>query len=115
MTYARFNRLLLVPSFALLLGACTSSVPLDELPAEYASAFCEVFRGCAGELASYSVQSSASCEPRYEAAVAASAVPRWQALLERGTVSYDASKAAACIEGVRAIGCELNGAAPPAI
>lgn len=108
--------------FSLALAGCPSSttpgsdVPIERLGAQYGNVTCEVIRDCYGDAIVALISGAttqAACEMRAEAGYLNAALPRYQAAIAMGTMSYDATQAGACIDALRAEGCAVVSARTP--
>lgn len=93
----------------MLLG-CSSpaSIPLDMLGAEYGRATCGVLRSCYGDTIVQlltNTSSSAGCDDRVAGQFENGLLPRYQAAIDMGRMTYDASQARACIDSIAGEGC----------
>jgi hypothetical protein len=93
--------------------ACSSSstsnsgggIPIDELPAKYAEAVCTAYQNCFGPLLGVFLNGSDCTElttQRLENGTFAQAKSR----IDLGTVSYDGTKAQACLDVMRQLSCD---------
>jgi hypothetical protein len=97
----------------LVLAACSNNtagmnVPITMLGPTYGSATCSVIAACYGtgvfSLVA-GVSSQAACQARASAAYTNGALPRYQAAIAMGTLTYDGTQAQACVDAVNALGC----------
>ena len=99
-----------VAAFGLALSGCASVVEsrltLDEYGLETARAFCDVFEACYGPTVT-ELFAGSDCEGRYAAFFADQALPRWEAAVANGSVTFDGARAAACVRALREAGCGL--------
>lgn len=114
---------LLALALAVPLSGCPSSttaggdVPIEMLGQMYGNVTCGVLVDCYGEsiVRLFTGSSSeASCAARLAAGYTNGALPRYQAAISMGTMSYDASQAGACIDALNAQGCGVVTSRPPA-
>jgi hypothetical protein len=98
---------------AVLLSACTGGVALEDLPQQYAAAFCDPIGECTEGAGGRGLFFGLECEAFFAGTVRNTTVPGWTTVLERGTVGYDEGMAAACLDGVRGLGCDAFIGAPP--
>lgn len=97
-------------SFVVLASACVSGPPLDAVPADLADAWCENIEACAP----VPLFGPDQCQSSFEGLFRATLLANADALIERGTVRYDATAASECITAYRNRGCDLLIAATPA-
>lgn len=96
----------------LVLAACDGGVPLESIPAEAAGVICGIAETCYGRLADR-VGGGAQCRRDLEGGFANGALPRWQAAIDAGTLTYDPALGSACVEAQRAAGCSIFISPPP--
>ncbi len=95
-----------------------ASVPIEMLGARYASTTCALLHDCYGDAvltALLGVSSITACETRAEASYVNGALPRYQAAMTMGTLTYDGSYATDCLDAVHTLGCAaITGRTPDA-
>jgi hypothetical protein len=95
-----------------------ASVPIEMLGSSYAAVSCGLIRDCYGDAvltALYGVSSEAACETRAAAGYVNAALPRYQAAITMGTLSYDGTFAQDCLDAIHASGCAaITGRTPDA-
>lgn len=96
----------------LVLAACDGGVPLESLPTEAASVICGIAETCFGRLADR-VGGGSECRMDLEGGFANGALPRWQAAIDAGTLTYDPALGSACVDAQRAAGCSIFISPPP--
>lgn len=79
-------------------------VSLEELPAKYGAAVCEVFTSCAGDLFSL-FRPGEDCSKTTKITVEEGLAPL-MAAIDAGRVKYHPSKVQACVDDIAAAGCE---------
>ncbi len=93
-------------------GGAASSVGVEELPAEYAQALCEVFKGCIGDFWEF-FRPGEDCVKQFTV-TAEEALATLPDAIAAGRVKYDGSKVSRCLEDVVARGCDgLSQREPP--
>ena len=119
---SRVRRALMLGSALLaLLSGCTASkvppaesVPLAQLPTEYAAALCAAADACLGPLVPVFLPGG-DCETPYEGRIANAVLPLFEAAIARGTLGYDPALMPACLDAIAAGGCDtLAGGLLPA-
>lgn len=105
---------------ALVLSGCPSSstqtVPIEDLGATYGSVSCDIVADCYGEAivaVLVGATDHGACVARAEAAYTNGALPRYQAAIAMGTLTYDGSQAGACVDALRGLGCEAIASRTP--
>lgn len=91
----------------LVLAACDGGVPLESVPSESARVLCDTIVSCLGPLADRIGSGSDVCRADVEATFENGVLPPLQEAIDAGTVIYDPSRAAACLEEQCALGCDL--------
>lgn len=94
-----------------------SSVPIEMLGATYGSISCSLIRDCYGDALAAALTGSTSetaCVTRAEGGYTNGALPRYQAAIAMGTMTYDGSQAGACVDALRAEGCAAVSSRAPA-
>lgn len=122
MARLRVSLVLVVLGASLALSGCPSSttasnVPIEMLGATYGSVSCSVVQDCYGDALVRlltGTTTSAACEARAEAGYTNAALPRYQAAIAMGTLTYDGSQAGACVDALTAEGCAAVTARTPA-
>lgn len=106
------TRRMLVGVALFAIAACDGGVALESLPAEAAGAICGVVESCFGRLADRA-NGGEQCRTDVEADFENGFLATLQAAIDAGTVTYDPSLGATCIEEQRALGCSIFLVAPP--
>lgn len=94
-----------------------ASTPIESLGASYAGVSCQLIHDCYGDALLSALTGSTdttSCENRAEQAYTNGALPRFQAAIAMGTMTYDGTHAQACIDALRALGCNAVTSRTPA-
>lgn len=100
---------------ALALAGCGGGVALEELPDEYSDALCSIVDECLPpDVAGATVFGPTSCRANFSGVLRAG-LDSTNVLIERGTLTYDASAARACIDQSRALGCDAFIAPAPEV
>jgi len=93
---------------AALVG-CSSppSIPLEVLGAEYGRATCAALHSCYDDtvLELFTGEPVAGCDDRVAGRFDNGLLPRYQAAIDMGRMTYDASQARACIDSIAGEGC----------
>jgi hypothetical protein len=94
--------------------ACSSSssssgggggIPIEELPAKYAEAMCTAYENCFGPLFGVFLNGS-DCTELTTTRLENSAFAQVKGKIDAGTVSYDGTKAQACLDVVSQLSCD---------
>jgi hypothetical protein len=88
------------------------SVPMDQVPAQYADALCDAVSSCFGDLASSVIPGD--CTSRLTKQIEQGELGDLSAAIAAGTASYDGTKVPACVAAVRAASCDALERRPPA-
>lgn len=107
---------------ALVSAGCSQSTTASNVPIEmvgtlYADALCSAIHTCYGDTIGAFVTgapSQAACQHQAELAFEDGALPRFQAAIAMGTLTYDGSQAAACQAATMALGCGIVSSRSPA-
>jgi hypothetical protein len=93
-------------------GSAAGGITIEELPAQYAQAVCEVFAGCVGDLWSF-FRPGEDCVKEFTI-TAEEELATLPDAITAGRVKYHADKVQKCLEDVVARGCEgLSQREPP--
>lgn len=88
-----------------------TGLALKDLPPKYAELLCDAFTQCFGILGE--VVGNSGCQTQFENELADMFVPQVEGYIEAGTVAYHGDKAQACLDAIKASGCDLlNGVTP---
>jgi hypothetical protein len=79
-------------------------IPVDDLPAEFADAFCAQARACAGEVVDVFF-GGIDCETLYTNAFEDAELENLKASIEAGRVVYDSGRAGDCIAALGSLSC----------
>jgi len=80
---------------------------IAELPDEFAVAICDAMEACVGASALRELTAREACAPRVAAELRATEFHYMTMAIDSGHVLYDPSRLAACLDGVRELGCEV--------
>ncbi len=97
--------------------APATNVPIEMEANVYASTLCPLLESCYGATVAElltNTSSLAGCERQAEAQWTNGALPRYQAAIAMGTLSYDGTQSAACMAAMQALGCAIVQSRPPA-
>jgi hypothetical protein len=87
-------------------GGTSSGTPLADLPAQFAPAVCDTAAQCYGPLLGFLLGGNA-CTDLLTKQLAESDFALLQAAVTKGTVQYDGTKVAACLDAVKKEGCAI--------
>ncbi len=115
------SSLLLASATLLGIAGCSNpapaNTPIEDLGASYAGVTCQLIHDCYGDAVFTlltGTTSIAECQTRAEQAYTNGALPRYEAAIAMGTMSYDGTQAQACIDALRAEGCDAASQRAPA-
>jgi hypothetical protein len=82
-------------------------MPIAELPAAFARAICDALDSCVGAAALRELTEREDCDVRVAKELAATDFHHMADAVSAARVFYDPSELPACLEGVRALGCDV--------
>jgi hypothetical protein len=88
-------------------GSNTDPMPIAELPDAFASAICDALESCVGAAKLRDLTKREDCDERVAAELRATDFAHMDMAISAGRVLYDPSKLAACLDGVRALECDV--------
>jgi hypothetical protein len=90
-----------------------TGISLEELPPKYAEVLCDALRDCSGLFGE--IIGESGCEAEFEKQLTDTFIPQVEGYLADKTVVYHADKVQACLDAIKAGGCDvLNGVSPAA-
>jgi hypothetical protein len=88
-------------------GTPSSGPTIDEVPALLAQVYCDLMQTCMGP--AFTVfMADQDCKTKVLPGIEDGTFAGMKAAIEKGTVKYDASKAQACIDAMKAEGCAIS-------
>jgi hypothetical protein len=85
----------------------TAPVPLSQLPDAFAGAICDAMQSCVGGSALMQLTNGEDCATRVAAELRATEFAYMDKAIASGHVLYDSSPVPACLDGIRALGCNV--------
>lgn len=90
-----------------------TGIPLEELPAKYAEAFCDTLQSCSGLFGE--VLGEHGCKDEIAKQLEDTLIPQLETYIAGGTVVYHAEKVQACLDAVSTGGCDILMGVTPAV